>query len=444
MRRTARLILVAALLVAQAGLTLQSPGTAKSANSLGSRTHIIYLTGTSAPGTTASEFQSAYRWIHNSLADNARLAIPPSRQVVINYTNQNYSMNNSSPTVITSWQYSGTPVPLPSKCAPSVGPSVVDGWTHAFQAAWRIKKYIDQNNVSNVIIIGHSQGGTIARMLQVIANGQYSTGLPSNLPAQCWQDSAKKPLLQGKILGIVTVGAPLATNCLGFLSTPFKTERSFLVNSRTASGNALTIGGDPTEEVFGNNSVGKIPLNCATDVIGPGSRRVAIYSKGSSMVIQSVQTSLITSFSCPTGAGPASISLNSNADLKVGDSFTISGTTPSSWNGSYIVKAVTGTSGRTFQFCHNRPKPSVATKLGIVQVSGLQQHTWYIEGAGKCPAALFDAAPKSAKTDVRWCGYKIAQPYATWPVSWSLIRSQLDNAKPGTIYDLISQEIKRW
>jgi len=403
------------------------------------------LTGTRDPIVTASKFQEDYRWIHNSLAEKARLNIPASRQVVINYTNQNESLNNSSPKVITSWQYSGTPVPLPSKCMPSFGPFVQDAWTHAFQAAWRIKKYIDQNNVSNIVIIGHSQGGTIARMLQVIANGQYSTGLPSNLPAECWQDSAK-PLLQGKILGIVTVGAPLATNCLGFLSTLFKTERSFLVNSRTASGNALVIGGDPSEEVFDNDSAGRIPLNCATDVIGPGSRRVAIYSKGSSMVIQSLQTTAATAvkFGCPITGRPASVAVSSNADLKVGDSFTISGTTPISWNGSYVVRAVTDTSGRAFQFCIGSLMTSVASKLGLLQVSRFQQHTWYIEGGGKCPAVLFVGAPKSAKTDERWCGYKIAQPYAPWPVSWSLIRSQVDSTKPGTIYDLISQEIKRW
>jgi len=257
MRRATKLVIVIALLVTQAGVTLYSPQATAYGRTFSAGTHLLFLTGTDAPSKNARAYQDAYKYIANSLAKNVRLGIPVSRQRILNYHNE----QTAKQTTVGGWVLPEVITAKPGVfIVPGPDPKItgckintanqegfLDAWENAYTTAWRIQRYLNETTgAKNVILIGHSQGGIMARIIQVIANPSAAPELTtsdSSVRKECW------PKLAGKIKGIVTVGAPTSdTSCQGFPA--FQTERKFIQNSRWVAGNALMIGADEREVVF--------------------------------------------------------------------------------------------------------------------------------------------------------------------------------------------------
>jgi hypothetical protein len=463
MRRATRLVLVAALLVAQVGLALHSPGSAVKGSSFSSSTHLLFLTGTDKPWKGAREYQDAYKYIANSLADPLRLGITVSRQAILNYTNSNTANRLSVkgwnlPAVITAKSKPGVklvpgPNPKITGCYQSTPNKeyFVDAWLNAYFTAWRIQRYLNENKgVKNVILIGHSQGGIMARIIQVIANPSAAPELTtsdSSVRKECW------PKLAGKIKGIVTVGTPSSeTFCQGFPA--FSLERRFIEKSRWVAGNALMIGAEEREVVFERitplNLINvNISLSCATAINAPGSTRAAIYAQGAEAdVISLKRNSEFGDFriNCAGGAY-GTVRLRAYQALKRGDSFRLDNNLPQRWNGSYEVLNV-ASAGSAFEFCLPQEKSDLtnATQFGVFKGDIAQKHTWYIEGGGKCPAQLLIPSPISGKTE-NWCAYRSRGPMALYEGPWKRIVSKevgADRLLPGNIYDLMADVVSKW
>lgn len=463
MKRAAKLVLVAALSVAQAGLVLHSPQATAFGKSFSTSTHLLFLTGTDLPTKKARDYQEAYKYIANSLAKGVRLGIPVNRQRIINYTNEKIAKQETVkgwvlPEVITAVYKPGTkivpgPDPELSGCyrwAPNKE-TFLDAWQNAYFTAWRIQRYLNETaGAKNVLLIGHSQGGIIARILQVIANPAAAPDLTSSdlgIRKECW------PKLAGKIKGIVTVGAPTSeTFCQGFPA--FQTERRFIENSRWVAGNALMIGAYEKEVVIERITPLKvinvdISLSCATAINATGSTRAAVYAQGAeSEVISLVRNSGFGNFrvGCADGAY-GTVRLRSYQALKPGDSFRLDDTLPRRWRGQYTVLNVIS-AGSEFEFCLPSEKSDIAnaTQLGTFRGDIAQKHTWYIEGGGKCPAQLLLPSPVSGKTE-NWCAYKTRGPMELYEAGWKRIVSKevgADRLLPGNIYDLIAEVVSKW
>lgn len=355
---------ISCVLTVIASMAIPTPQTVAASSWDPATTHIVYLTGTLMPDTAASSMQNDYQYIYRALAKQSRLSVAMSRQYVLNYTNS-YTLSRvttvgaEKPEVKSSWSKNRLPPPgAPASC-PSFSPSpdlhVTDALRHAYDAAWQIHSYISSSarNGHKFILVGHSQGGVIARMLQIVATGRYPAAISSS---NCW------PVVSlNRMIGIVTMGAPLnppskviADDCPGFQQTPFVEERKWLLANRTVAGpgKSLLIGAWPAELI---SKIPGIHRNCSTNVVSKSSTRVALF----------------------------------------GD-----------------------------------------------QLKTLHDHTWYIEGKGRCPSYVVIGGKD-------FCGYQQSSgsassaSQAVWS-SFVSLRSQVNSADPGNVYDLISSFVNLW
>lgn len=230
----------------------------------------------------------------------------------------------------------------------------MDAYIHAYQAAWRIQAL--SNSKNKILLIGHSQGGLIARIIQLVAAGNVPTEAQTGdekIPPSCWPKG-----LKNQIIGVVTVGAPLDKDCDPFYTEYFKDARKWVtaLNKKNA-GKALVIGADPKERV-GAPFADTISLSCATNVYSKTVSRLAIYGGGTQ----------------------------------------------------------------------------------------LHEHTWYIEGGGKCPGSRLLRGPGDGRQSQYFCEFKKASTgiKSAFPTKWSLVLDKTNASQPGTIYDLIAIEVLRW
>ncbi len=437
-RRVAAVSLAGLILCAS---SLYGADVANAATWSKTNTRVIYLVGTSGD-PEASEYQDAYQWIYRSLSHEKRLDILRSRQVVLNYNSDSVlpatGGANPKPRVI---QSENPPVPVGagSEC-PGGNALLLDSWLHAYRAAWRIKEYLGAGDI-RAILIGHSQGGMIARIIQLVAAGKIPTEAETGveaIPSSCWPD------LTDKIVGIVTVGAPLSSTCQGFPDV-FAHARAWLTTNRLFNaGKVLVIGGDPKEIAKIFVLTGFIPLGCATNVLAD-STRSAIYSfavpnKIKELKIVAMEKEEVDA--CITSEKGGQVTLTEVATLQVGDELKISKSSIKKWNGTYKVHFIVGTSAKVYQFC-KQAQPKKSTD-GFVNVDHFQDHTWYIEGAGACPAHIQRITPGDGNVLQNWCGYKNAINSGKFPSSWSVIQSKEVAGQPGTIYDLIAEVVNGW
>jgi hypothetical protein len=357
-------VAISFLLTFSALTTTLTPQTAAASSWDPATTHIVYLTGTLVPSTSATSMQNDYQYIYRALAKQSRLNIAMSRQYVLNYTNsatlnKDPAAGAEKPEVKSSWSKNNLPpTGAPTSC-PSYSPYpdlyMTDALRHAYDAAWQIHSYISNATRAGhkFILVGHSQGGVIARMLQLVATGRYPAAISA---ANCWPVASLN-----RMIGIVTMGTPLnppstvsADNCDGFQQTPFVEERKWLLANRTVAGpgKSLLIGAWPTELIAKYSGIHR---NCSTNVVSGSSTRVALF----------------------------------------GDQFKT-----------------------------------------------LHDHTWYIEGKGRCPTYVVIGGKD-------FCGYQQSSGTASsaskavWS-SFKSLPSQLNGAEPGNVYDLISSFVKLW
>ena len=320
-------------------------------------TRIVYLTGTRTQEDSATNMRSDYQWIYRSM--KLKLGIAFTDQVVVNYTNRTYAsvsnaINQEQPQVISSYT-SGLPIGAPSKgtdrkSCKAYGPTgTTDAFIHAYQSAWRMNKYLAETKATSstkVILIGHSQGGIIARILQLVKSGvtpKSIGGKPiDGLQLSCWPTSTLN-----KITNIVVMGAPIKDPCEGFGSSMWD-ERHWVTSHRArAAGRFISIGADVSEKVrvplFPDKT---IPLTCSTDASAPDAIRIAL-------------------------------------------------------NG-----------------------------IAVEQM----EHTWYIEGIGRCPKYQF----YSAKW---WCGIRVAKGNSGYTGNWNRLAALGNTSAPGNIYDVIATQL---
>jgi len=464
--------------------TLLFLGMAPAAQAITFESHIVYLAGTAIGGKEAGEFQADWTPIANSLKDSRRLNIPVSRQVVVNYTNMTSiaqdltNQNRQKPAVVSSF-YSKSPSPIPGcRVIRGGASSITDAWAHAMTTAWAIRDYVVKNSNSNkqirLLLIGHSQGGTIARILQlVVAN---KSGLPSDMPRKCWPYDT----LSKAIVGIVGMGSPLskAKSCEGFPDSVFPEERLYTNTwSGTSAGKVLMIGASPREEVYLPIGTPKINNECATNVKSKDSIRVNIFSFGYQTAIESVtvgkpykvgnvsyrDATLITS----TMHNLCAEYSDASRCGKFADSFAIVGAKPSYWNRKWSANSdkvvLKGTLQRTIVFrvpgsfsapalplstdanraCDLNPKTPEALCLIHQQV---QSHGWWVEGGGICPASIVKPGRGDGNTPTPFCGFVAIVNNSTsiWPTVFTPIYDLTSAGNPGTVYDLIASKTRSW
>ena len=417
--------------------------------------YILYLTGTSLQTTEASSFQSDWTWIAQSMRSSARLNIPMSNQIIINYTNDYVKAGTvDTPAVISSFN-SGPPTLL-AGCRNTAGgiiKGMVDGWAHAVSTAWRIRDFIVQtttpSSVPQIIIIGHSQGGTIARMIQLVTAGKTNL-LPSDLPSKCWPTAT----LSGKIKGIVGMGAPLAKKgqCPDFdtkSNDALVTERAYTHDgAATPAGKVMMIGATPKEIVNLFGYFPNIDNNCSTMVTSSGSTRVNIFGKGYPNKITSLTVSTSVIYVNGIGYRDATMTTSNLHNMSVGSKFKISGAVNASWEKTWTVRTVEGTTQRIVTF-----RVPSALKTGEAASPSLkttddqvQDHGWWIEGKGRCPAGIIKPGRGDGNAPIPFCGYVtiVNGSTASWPTVFTTIDDLASPGNPGTVYDLIATTIKTW
>lgn len=455
--------------------TLLFLGMAPAAQAITYETHIVYLAGTALGVKEAREFQADWTPIANSLKHSLRLNVPVSRQVVVNYTNMTSiaqdltNQNRQKPAVVSSF-YSKSPSPIPGcRIIRSGGTSITDAWGHAMTTAWAIRDYVIKNSNPNkqirLLLIGHSQGGTIARILQLVVADKK--GLPSDMPRKCWPYDT----LSKSIAGIVGMGSPLSKSgsCNGFPGKPidniFNKERLYTDNgSGFDAGKVLMIGATPLEEVY--LPLGWTPTinnECATNVKSKGSIRVNIYSLGHPTSIQSV-------IAGKPSSGLATLITKGLHNLKKGESFTITGAKQGYWNKTWKVAQVVGTSQReiTFQLelfglglsasdSPALPKSTSSKRTCDVDPSTqiedlclvhnqVQSHGWWVEGGGICPASIVKPGRGDGNAPTPFCGFVEIVNNSTkiWPSAFTPIYDLTSAGNPGTVYDLIASKTRSW
>ena len=463
--------------------TLLFLGMAPATQAITYETHIVYLAGTADPGKSASGFQADWTPIANSLKNSRRLNVPVSRQVVINYTNSMAIQGKTNivpqkPEVISSFR-SQSPSPIPGCRATGARFSTsTDAWHHAMTTAWAIRDYVVKNSSPNkrirLLLIGHSQGGTIARILQLVVADKK--GLPSDLPRKCWPYDT----LSKSIAGIVGMGSPLskAKSCEGFPDSVFPGERLYTDTwSGTSAGKVLIIGASPREEVYLGVGTPTINNECATNVKSKDAIRVNIFSFGYQTAIESVTVGK------PYKVGNASyrdatLTTSTRHNLcaqysdasrcgKFADSFAIVGAKPSYWNRKWSANSdkvvLKGTTQRTIVFrvpgsfsapalplstdanraCDLNPKTAEGLCLIHQQV---QSHGWWVEGGGICPASIVKPGRGDGNAPTPFCGFVEIVNNSTkiWPSAFTPIYDLTSAGNPGTVYDLIASKTRSW
>ena len=463
--------------------TLLFLGMAPAAQAITYESHIVYLAGTADPGKSASGFQADWTPIANSLKNSQRLNVPVSRQVVINYTNSMSIQGKTNtvpqkPEVISSFR-SQSPSPIPGCRATGARFSTsIDAWHHAMTTAWAIRDYVVKNSSPNkrirLLLIGHSQGGTIARILQLVVADKK--GLPSDLPRKCWPYDT----LSKSVIGIVGMGTPLskAKSCEGFPDWVFPDARLYTDTwSGTSAGKVLMIGASPREEVYLGIGTPTIDNECATNVKSKDSIRVNILSFGYPISIESLtvgnkyevdhieyrDATLITSSQHNLCVENSSASRCG----KFGDSFDIVGAKPSYWNRTWSASldkvVLKGTTQRTIVFrvpgyfsaralplstdANRACDANSATKEALCLIhKQVQSHGWWVEGGGICPAAIIKPSRGDGNAPTPFCGFVeiVNNRTSIWPTAFTPIYDLTSAGNPGTVYDLIASKTRSW
>jgi hypothetical protein len=334
--------------------------------------------------------------------------------------------------------------------------------------AWAIRDYVVKNSSPNkrirLLLIGHSQGGTIARILQLVVADKK--GLPSDLPRKCWPYDT----LSKSIAGIVGMGSPLSKSgsCDGFPGKPidniFNGERLYTDNgSGFDAGKVLMIGATPREEVYLPAWTPTINNECATNIKSKDSIRVNIYSLGHPTSIQSV----IAGKPFP---GFATLITKGLHNLKRGESFTITGAKQGYWNKTWKVAQVIGTSQREIIFqiglfglglsasdSPALPKSTSSKRTCDVDPSTqiedlclvhnqVQSHGWWVEGGGICPASIVKPGRGDGNAPTPFCGFVeiVNNSTSIWPTAFTPIYDLTSAGNPGTVYDLIASKTRSW
>jgi hypothetical protein len=328
--------------------------------------------------------------------------------------------------------------------------------------AWAIRDYVIKNSNSSkqirLLLIGHSQGGTIARILQLVVADK--PGLPSDMPRKCWPYDA----LSKSVIGIVGMGSPLskAKFCGGFPDWVFPNERLYTDTwSGTSAGKVLIIGASPREEVYLGVGTPTINNDCATNVKSKDSIRVNIYGFGYPTKIQSVTAN-------KPFPGFATLITKELHNLMRGESFTITGAKQSYWNKTWKVAQVIGTSQREIIFqirssglsASDSPALPKSTNSKrtcdvdpLTQIEDLclvhnqvQSHGWWVEGGGICPALIVRPGRGDGNAPTPFCGFVeiVNNRTSTWPTTFTPIYDLTSAGNPGTVYDLIASKTRSW
>ena len=427
------------------------------------KNYILYIAGTATGDKSASSFQSDWQWIAQAMQSSARLNIPMNSQAVINYTNALTTPFNpkypTKPAVISS--YNSTSPTVKSGCRVTIGGKLItDAWAHAVSTAWKISQFISEQQINNpgstpkIILIGHSQGSLIARMIQLVVAGK-TTGLPSDLLSKCWPTTE----LKDRIVGIVGMGTPLAGAentdlCSGFPDLTMKQERIYASKgSSFSAGRVMMIGAAPLENVYLPLFTPTINNECSTYVFSDQSIRVNIFSEGYPSKISSLTVG--AKYSECIGSGvcieyrDATMTTSQLHNLSVGEYFKIEGAIANSaLNKKWKVKAVVGTTQRTltFQVPFSINKAEPPTDKLLARSTEVQSHGWWIEGKGVCPTGIIKPGRGDGNAPTPFCGYvKIVNNSTTvWPTTFTAIESLESSGNPGTVYDLISATVKSW
>ena len=415
--------------------------------------YILYITGTADGLKSGSSFQSDWTWIAQSMKSSARLNIPMSNQIVINYTNNEAKVGTAdAPEVISS--YNSGPPTLLTGCRNTTGSKlIVDGWAHAVSTAWAIRNFIvaktTTSSVPQIILIGHSQGGMISRMIQLVTAGKNQL-LPSDLQPKCWPTAT----LSGKIKGVVGMGSPLAEkgSCPELDQDSFDSfvsERAYTHGGAAyAAGKVMMIGATPKEKVSLVRSTPNIDNNCSTMVTSTASIRINMYGKGYPNKIASLTVSSGVTYVNGIGYRDATMTTSELHNMSVGSTFKISGAVNNSWNKTWTVRTVVGTTQRvvTFRVLSALTTGEAASSSLKTTDGQVQDHGWWIEGKGRCPAGIIKPGRGDGNAPTPFCGYvKISNGSTTvWPTSFSTIDDLESPGNPGTVYDLIATTIKTW
>jgi hypothetical protein len=440
------------------GLALQLllSSAASPASAATSYRYIVYLMGTafSTPVTPVdgAALQQDYRWITSAMTSTTTgVGVPLSRQLVLNYTDDHVAAATwaLSP-VVTSWHRHS---PLAS-CRGATSPNMIDGWTHAYNVAWWLDGFYDQHVIDDhvaprILLVGHSQGGVIARMLQVISTNvsPYSTG---DLRADCWPMAHLKSMLEG----IVTVGAPLASVASGlcpqFSTGVFETERRFIYAHPTAAGRGVVVGAEAAVWVGAPTSPW-IAGTCSTAVSSSATTKIEMRDlTGASWPLTSVKFwNGYQTTSTPTTQ--LFIATAYASKFVAGQDVLLGNMGPAVLARSILHVRHVYSPGIVVDVAGQAERVAPVKGVGptVRRVTNAQYHTEWIEGDGTCPAA-----PSVSSST---CQYRSATAGNGYPSTWTNTATGYRvRAKPWKydltpagywsqpVYDTIAKYVRAW
>ena len=414
--------------------------------------YLVYVPGTENPigsPSSAKDLQANYANFSLALSKSARMGAPLTQQIMINYNSGQTRSGGESvgPKVVSSWNSKSTnrlctnPPPVPR----FFFDRALNVAANAYTVAWKLKELQGLLTTSTrkpqFILIGHSQGGMILRMIQLINNGGTALALlpPLYRDRSCWPSFEA-----GVIRGVVGMGTPLAKDgfCNDVPGAFAKEERAFLDSGAgdaiKTSGKVLMLGAVPHEIVFLGSLV-RIPRDCTTKVFNGPATQAAIYSYGMPNPVTSITVSGMT----------ATLTTSGLHNLSVGKKFKLTGSPYNLYNVEWVVESIVGTNQRVVKFSlPNDYYPNQVAMSGFnLQHSYINQdHSWWYT-SGKCSAGIMHRVRGDGSPVTPFCGYAelVAKtPNSSWPTTFTPIFSLVDLGNPGTVWDYLAKIARSW
>jgi hypothetical protein len=200
------------------GMASAAPTQAK-LSSLPANVAVVYIPGTEEANTvTATGWQDQTKWLHRRLIMD--LGASHSKAFTVNYYTT-ASLGGSSivpnqlPEVRSVLGYASPAIAGQPACLKAVTSGVDEGdvLRHAYHTAWALSAQVTKAPSQKFLLIGHSQGGAIAKIIWILSNKTrrdnlvaYLGGTKSEIRPACWPAN----LTSDKVYGQIYMGAPIS------------------------------------------------------------------------------------------------------------------------------------------------------------------------------------------------------------------------------------------
>jgi len=186
---------------------------------------VVYLPGTkeAGAGTTGAALQNEVKWFHQRLVKSLNINQDIAFGVNYYYSSSNggwkarvKTSGSEAPEILPALDYvSGT-----SGCQPRKTSSTSSVLEHAYYLAWLLSAELGKQPGKKFLVIGHSQGAALAKLVWILALKSKRDTLasqlkPDTLRPQCWPPNLTRAMFYGQIY----MGAPISGTAVSKFDT---------------------------------------------------------------------------------------------------------------------------------------------------------------------------------------------------------------------------------